>query len=307
MPVKTPRIVIVGSLNMDLVISMEQMPKVGETVQAQSIHYIPGGKGANQAVGCSRLGAQIDMIGAVGGDPFGDQIIGQMKRHGVNTEHISVLEGVSTGTATIFHTRQDNCIAIVAGANEHCSADQVSSCESLIRQADLLLVQLEIPLESVRQALTIARSAGVKTVLNPAPAKPLPDELLQLVDLLTPNETEFAALSGAEPDSEAAWQQSMTDWERRHGHKVVVTRGAAGSSYLDDSGALVTVPALTVSVVDTTGAGDSFNAALSYGLALGWTLHQAVSFAGKAASLSVTKFGAQDGMPKLDEVMEAGR
>lgn len=304
MPAKTPRIVVVGSLNMDLVISMEQMPRVGETIQANSIHYIPGGKGANQAVGCSRLEAQVNMIGAVGGDSFGDQIMSQMKRLGVNTAHIAQLNGISTGTATIFHTQEDNCIAIVAGANEHCTAEQVSSCEALIRQADLLLVQLEIPLESVYAALRIARSAGVKTVLNPAPAKPLPDELLRLVDILTPNETEFAVLSGAEPDSEAAWQQSMTDWERRHGHKLVVTRGAAGSSYLDDNGSLVTVPAMKVQVVDTTGAGDSFNAALSYGVSLGWTLDKAVSFAGKAASLSVTKFGAQDGMPSLQEVME---
>ncbi len=305
-PVKRPNIVVIGSLNMDLVVTMERMPKVGETVHGQSIHYISGGKGANQSVGCAKLGADVTMIGAVGDDLFGQQIITQLGNYGVPADRIARIKGVPTGTATILHTQQDNCIIVVPGANGECSMEMISAYEEEIRQADVLLVQLEIPLSTVHHALALARSHGITTVLNPAPAQVLPTEFLSLVDILTPNETEFELLSGNTYSSEAELEKGMMEWQKTYGNTVVVTRGEYGSSYLDPIHVkLRTIPAISVHVVDTTGAGDCFNAALCYGISSGWTLEQAVAFAGKAASLSVTKFGAQDGLPTLMEVTNA--
>lgn len=298
-----PRIVVIGSLNMDLVVSMERMPQIGETILGTSIHYIPGGKGANQAVGCSYLGADVVMIGAVGNDQFGQRIISEMQRFGVKTDRITIMEGTPTGTATIMLTKDDNCIVVVPGANAFCSAEQVNQYEEAIRYADVLLVQLEIPISTVEQALSIARAHGVKTILNPAPAQVLSDQLLKLVDYITPNETEFELLSRANISSDQALETEMLRWQQTYEHTVIVTRGEKGSSYLDRiTDELNTIPVIPVKVIDTTGAGDAFNAALSYCLASGWSIEECVSFAGKAASLSVTKFGAQSGMPTFEEV-----
>lgn len=296
-----PNIVVAGSMNMDIVVSMQRMPVVGETVQGEAIHYIPGGKGANQGVGAARLGASVAMIGAVGGDLFGRQIEEKLANLGIDTAGIVRLDDEPTGTATIFHTADDNCIVIVAGANGRCSEQLIAAHAETIRRADLLLTQLEVPLEAVRAAMSAAKEAGVRTVLNPAPAAELPDDVLRLADYVTPNETEFALMSGSSCSSEEEWEQAMRAWEQRYGHRLVVTRGSRGCSYLAD-GTIRTVPALPVEPVDTTGAGDAFNAALGYMLAAGSTLEAAVPFAVRAASLSVTRFGAQDGMPTLEEV-----
>ncbi|NEW08403.1 ribokinase [Paenibacillus sp. SYP-B3998] len=298
---KQPHIVVVGSLNMDLVVSMPRMPKLGETVSGTDIHTIPGGKGANQAIGCAKLGAKVTMIGAVGQDEFGDKILRQMKDHGIEPSCISRMDNVPTGTATIFHTSEDNCIVIVAGANGNCTPEFVSAYESLILTADVLLVQLEIPIESVAKALEIARKCSVRTVLNPAPAQKLSKGLLHLVDYLTPNETEFELLSGASYANDEDLRLGMRDWQDEFGPQLLITRGKHGGSFLYE-GSLHTVPAPKVSVVDTTGAGDAFNAAFSVALASGKELNESVQFAVKSASLSVTRFGAQDGMPTLEEL-----
>lgn len=300
---KRPRIAVVGSLNMDLVVTAGRMPAVGETIQGEAIHYIPGGKGANQAVGCARLGAEVQMIGAVGDDPFGETLKAEMARNGVGIDRLETLAGTPTGTATILHTREDNCIVIVPGANGAVTPALVERSAETIRQADVLLVQLEIPLEAVQAALRIAKSAGVRTVLNPAPVRQLPDELLELADYLTPNETEFASLAGSRGDAASpdAWQSSLLEWADRHKPAVILTRGRHGASYVS-GGKPVTIPAPPLSPVDTTGAGDCLNAAFGFGLASGWDIGKALRFAVKAASLSVTKFGAQAGMPIMEEV-----
>jgi ribokinase len=298
---KKQTIAIVGSLNMDLVVTAERMPRVGETIEGTNIHYLPGGKGANQAVGCAKLGAEAIMLGCVGGDAFGQEISARLRDYGVIIEHLMMVEQLPTGTATILHTKEDNCIIVVPGANAHTDERLVAQHQALIQQSDLLLTQLEIPLSAVTLSLQLARNAGVRTVLNPAPAKALPEELLQLVDILTPNETEFEELSGQSYPTEEALQEGMMRWEQRYQHTLIVTRGARGVSYLQE-GKLHTVPAPFVEIVDTTGAGDSFNAALCCSLASGETLETAVRFAVRAASLSVTKFGAQNGMPTLEEV-----
>ncbi|MFB9277931.1 ribokinase [Cohnella cellulosilytica] len=304
---KRPRIVVVGSLNMDLVVTADRAPQTGETLQGESVHFIPGGKGANQAVACARLGAEAHMIGAVGSDPFGTTIVDEMRKNGVLTDRIDVLKDTATGIASILHTHEDNSIVIVPGANGEVTPERVERSRDLIAQADVLLVQLEIPLEAAAAALRIARQAGVRTILNPAPARRLPEEMLRSADYITPNETEFAIL-GAYGDGEAAddmppanWEMGLSEWTSRYGHAVILTRGKHGASYVKD-GAAETIAAPPVQPVDTTGAGDCLNAAFAYGLASGWDTEHALRFAVRAASLSVTKFGAQDGMPTLAEV-----
>jgi ribokinase len=296
-----PHIVTVGSLNMDLVVTTERMPQIGETIEGQHIRYLPGGKGANQAVGCAKLGALSTMIGCVGQDVFGEQTIRQLQRFGVQTECISVIDNSSTGTATILHTPEDNCIVIVSGANAHTDERLISGHASTIRRADMLLLQLEIPLAAVQQALEIAHAQGIRTVLNPAPAKLLPSPLLDLVDILTPNETEFELLSQRVYHTDDELLEGMQAWERLHQQTLIVTRGEKGVAYIEN-GKLNLIPAQPVQVVDTTGAGDCFNAALCVSLASGQSTESSVRSAVKAASLSVTRFGAQEGMPTLEEL-----
>ncbi|WP_225446252.1 ribokinase [Paenibacillus rhizovicinus] len=302
---RKPRIAVVGSLNMDLVITMQRMPRMGESMQGDDIHYISGGKGANQAVGCAKLGADVSMIGAVGDDGFGAQILDRMNGFGVGTETIAVLADVPTGTATILHTEGDNCIVVVPGANGKCTPDQIQALTSIISGADALIVQLEIPLPAVETALRIAREAGVRTIVNPAPAAALTDEQIGLGDYFTPNETEFEFFCGASAETEEALFQQMHEWKKRFPQQtLIVTRGKHGISCLAGD-QIVTVPAPIVSVVDTTGAGDSFNAALCFGLASGWDLERTLPLAVKAASHSVTVFGAQDGMPSMTDLEQA--
>ncbi|MBO7744902.1 ribokinase [Paenibacillus sp. MWE-103] len=301
---RKPKIAVVGSLNMDLVLTMGRMPRMGETLQGDSIHYISGGKGANQAVGCARLGADVGMIGAVGGDAFGAQILARMSGFGVDTAAIAELKDAATGTATILHTEGDNCIVIVPGANGRCTPDMIEAHRAVIAGADALIVQLEIPLPAVETALRIAREADVRTIINPAPAAALTDEQIALGDYFTPNETEFDYYCGSPAANEDELFARMRAWRERHPRQtLIVTRGKHGISCLaPDGGEPVTVPAPIVDVVDTTGAGDAFNAALCYGLAAGWPLEDTLPLAVKAASRSVTVFGAQDGMPTMAEL-----
>ncbi|MEO3946292.1 ribokinase [Gorillibacterium sp. CAU 1737] len=304
---RQPRIAVVGSLNMDLVVTAPRMPQAGETLTGESIHTISGGKGANQAVACARLGAQVDMIGAVGDDAFGRSLLSELEANGVSTEAVARLSNTPTGIASILHTAEDNSIVIVPGANGCVTASLVEAAAERIRQADVLLVQLEIPLDAVEASLRIARANWVRTILNPAPARSLPDSILYLADYFTPNETEFAFFreaSGLAPASDSDWEQALAGWWQRYGHQVILTRGREGASTLIGDQP-VTVAAPAVQAVDTTGAGDCLNGAFGFGLASGWSLEQALAFAVKSASLSVTRFGAQAGMPTLREVEEA--
>jgi ribokinase len=298
---RKPSIVVVGSLNMDIVISMQRMPKIGETLLGKEIHYISGGKGANQAVGCARLGADVTMIGALGDDMFGGQIMNRMEHFGVTTSAIAIINAASTGTAAILHTENDNCIIIIPGANALCTPEWINRYADTIRSADILLVQLEIPLPAVESAMRIANASGVKIILNPAPALPLTDELIQMADIFTPNETEFDYYCGSPSLTEQELLDRISQWQLRYGKTLIVTRGEVGVSCGSGKG-VMTIPAPQVSAVDTTGAGDSFNAALGYAFASGWDLQQSLAFAVKSASLSVMKFGAQDGMPSFAEV-----
>lgn len=297
-------VAVVGSLNMDIVVSTPRLPKLGETISGNAVHYVPGGKGANQALGCSRLTAITKMIGCVGSDRFGEEIRKRLADSGVGLEAVETVAGQTTGTAHIFHVQGDNCIIVVPGANAHCTADYVRRHGTVIREAAVVLAQLEIPLEAVLEAFRMAKESGGLTILNPAPARQLPEELLRLTDYMTPNGTEWELISGKPAGTDEQIAESVAFWQAKHGVRILVTRGEKGCSYYD-GGQWVNVPAPRVKVVDTTGAGDAFNAALAYGLSEGKPLGEIVRFAVKAASLSVQKFGAQDGMPALDEVLRS--
>ncbi|MBD7909300.1 ribokinase [Sporosarcina gallistercoris] len=291
------RIVVVGSLNMDIIISTNRLPQIGETILGNEVNYLPGGKGANQAVSIARLGGDVTMIGAVGQDEFGKSLLEQMENNEVNTAFIDQVEDIKTGIADIFHVNHDNCIVVVPGANFTLTPEKITpEMEQLIASADVLLTQLEIPLDTVQKVLEIASKHNVKSILNPAPAQTLPAEMLQLVDYLTPNETEFALLAEHPFNTDEELKDLMKKWQAAYDQTLIVTLGDQGSAYLQN-GQLVITPTEKVEVIDTTGAGDSFNGALAISVAEEKTLPEMIAFATKVAARAVTKFGAQDGMP----------
>ncbi|MDL4841830.1 ribokinase [Aquibacillus rhizosphaerae] len=300
------KIVVLGSLNMDVVVSADRAPLPGETIHGKHVLYLPGGKGANKAVGIKKLGGKVQMVGAVGNDMFGNQITEQLKRYNLDTNYISTVSTVPTGIANIVHLPNDNSIIVIPGANGECTPNQLQSLEQLVEQADILLMQLEIPLETVAFALKIAKKNQVETILNPAPATQLSDELLELVDYITPNETELEVLVGSKVSFDKKNLEKVFEkWHDKHQTKLIVTLGEKGCAYWCED-QLMIVPAYKVNqVVDTTGAGDAFNAALAYGLSQDWPIANIVAFAVTGSALAVTKFGAQEGMPTKQEVEEA--
>jgi ribokinase len=277
---------------MDLVTKTNQIPKVGETLIGEAFHTIPGGKGANQAVAAARLGSDVTLIGCVGADSFGVELTKHLYNQSINTENVEPVTDCSTGIASITLSNGDNSIIVVPGANYAVSPDFVAKHEEVIANSDILLLQLEIPLESVIKAAELARKHDVLIILNPAPIQPLPKSLLKMVDYLTPNEHEQELLL------------TSCDWtaeERREiKEKCIVTKGSKGVSLFKDGE--IQLPSYKVEAVDTTGAGDSFNGALAYSLSNGANLEEACKFANIVGAISVTKLGAQSGMPTIQEV-----
>ncbi|MFC5402836.1 ribokinase [Cohnella soli] len=298
------KVVVFGSLNMDIVVSMDRLPQAGETVTARGSRLLPGGKGANQAVALARLGADADLVGAVGDDEFGARLVEGIRQEGLSAATIRITDSMPTGTAMIYHAPADNCIAVVPGANASWDIALVNSCREMIAGGTIVLAQLELPVQAVTRAFEIAKENGVQTILNPAPvpASGIPESLLRLTDILTPNESEFRALCNRDCDTDELLEAALLEWETTNSQRVLVTRGAIGASYLE-AGHLRTVPSLAVEVADTTGAGDTFNGALCFGLANGWSFERSAEFAAAAASLSVTGLGAQAGMPTYEAVM----
>ncbi|MCW3061738.1 MAG: ribokinase [Capsulimonas sp.] len=296
-----PRVVVVGSSNIDMVARVARLPGPGETVLSDRFEMVAGGKGANQAVAAARLGAQVTFVARVGADVLGDQAIAGFQADGVDTTYVVQDETAPTGVALIGvdAARGENSIIVAPGANANLSPADVEAAVETIREADILVCQLETPLETVKTALTIARRAGVATVLNPAPAQTLSADLLALVDILTPNETEAALLIG---DTHASPQEAARLLRALAVGRVVITLGAAGALVCDDEGETMILGRRVETVVDTTGAGDCFTGALSVALAEGKDLRQAAEFAGAAAALSVAKPGAQLSMPTRSEV-----
>ncbi|MFF2890304.1 ribokinase [Paenibacillus sp. NPDC057967] len=298
---KQPNIVVVGSMNMDIVVKTSRFPEGGETILGDEIHFIPGGKGANQAVALARLGAQVTMVGAVGLDSFGRTLMTAMADNGVNGDYIKITEQASTGTASITLTPDENNIVVVPGANDKLAPPDIKQVESLIQAADAVLLQLEIPLETVEYAAGLAHRYGKLVILNPAPARPLPESLLKRVHVITPNRTELEALTGIALE-ERSLEEAVDKLLESGVGCVVTTLGAEGSLWKRRDGSLQRQSAYRMEVVDTTGAGDAFNAGLAYDISAARSIGDAVAFAAKVSGLAVTKFGAQDGMPTMAEV-----
>ena len=292
---KRPRVVVVGSANADMVVRVPQLPIPGETLLGGAFALVPGGKGANQAVAASRLGAVVTFVGCVGADGFGDMLVLNLENEGVDTRFVVRDPDAPTGVAliTVDETFGENTIVVAPGANARLSPALVDMAAAAIRDADIVLCQLEIPLGTVLTAFQIARAAGKQTLLNPAPAQMLSDELLSAASVLTPNQTEAAQILGGDYDPSAA----ALMLKHRGVESVVITLGSAGAR-LVTSASNLGIPAFPAEhVVDTTAAGDCFAGALAVALGEGQSLEDAVKFASAAASLSVETEGAQPSLP----------
>ncbi len=295
-----PKIVVVGSSNTDMIVHTHHLPEPGETVLGGTFAESQGGKGANQAVAAARLGADVTFVARVGRDAFGDASLAAFKTEGINTKYIIMDDNARSGVALIMVNRQgENVIVVIQGANANLSPDDVFAAESAIKEANCLLVQLEIPLETVQTAIQLAAKHRVPVILNPAPATQLPTKMLEMVDYLTPNETEAAFLAGgysAKQASDAAYILSSKFKVKN----IVITLGEKGA--LITGFRKQTVPSYSVNSIDATGAGDAFNGGLAVALARGDQLAEAVKFANAVAALSTTKTGAQPSMPTAKDV-----
>lgn len=303
----SPTVVVFGSLNMDLVVRVERAPHAGETVAAESFLMNPGGKGANQAVACARQGARVVMVGRVGDDDFGAVLKDALQLQGVETSPVQVGSGGSGIAMIMVDDAAQNRIAVVGGANADVSEADAEGLRSLLSEAGLLLLQLEIPLPAVIRAAQVARSLGCTVLLNPAPARTLPTELLGLVDILVVNETEAQALTGLSRVDVSNAAEAAVLLARRGPREVIVTLGEHGVVWHGPLGAR-SLPALPVHAVDTTAAGDTFIGALAALRVEGRSMDEALVHAVKAAALCVTRRGAQASIPSRSEVkaFEAG-
>lgn len=291
------KIGVVGSINMDMTVKAERIPLKGETLKGWDLKYIPGGKGANQAVAMAKLGAEVEMFGCIGDDAAGASLLKNLQDTGVETKCIKTVTGVPTGLAMITVGDNDNTIIVVAGTNDHVNIDYVNEVKDSLLECEIVLLQHEIPQETVEYVIALCAENGVKVVLNPGPARPVKQEILEKVTYLTPNEHEAVILFGRDI--------SFEEMMKRYPEKLVITQGSRGVSTCLKSGQVILVPARKANVVDTTGAGDTLNGAFTVAVTEGKEIPEALAFANTAAGLSTEKFGAQGGMPTREEVMAA--
>ncbi len=304
-----PRIVVVGSSNTDMVIKSHRIPRVGETVVGGQFVMAAGGKGANQAVAAARLGAHVLFVAKVGQDLFGEQAIAGYTQEGIDTRFVFRDPQHATGVALIMVDEQgENLISVASGANHYLTPADVDRAAEAIQQSDVLVVQLETPLETVLHAARLARAAGVRVILDPAPApaEPLPAELLATVTCVKPNETEAERLTGVGVEDPVSARQAAEELVRRGAASAIVTLGAQGAVWQDaERGGFV--PGFRVEAVDSTAAGDAFSGALACALAQGMPLPDATRDASLAAALSVTRIGAQPSLPTAEELERFAR
>lgn len=292
-----PRVVVVGSLNTDLVFRVPRLLTPGETLTGTGFDEFAGGKGLNQAVASARLGAQVSMVGRVGADGYGDRLVATLAEARIDSEHVQ-RDAAGTGLAFIMVSEStgENIIGILPRGNGQLSTADVQAASALIAGADVLLLQLEVPLATSQCAAEIARTHGTRVVLNPAPAQPLSRELLSLCDFVTPNESEAQRLTGIDVADDAGIRSAAGALRGQGAKAVVITLGARGVYALGPEGE-VRVPAFAVSVVDTTAAGDAFSGGLAYGLASGLSLEQSLRWGCAAGALACTRLGAVPSLP----------
>lgn len=296
------KICVIGSLNMDLVVNVDEMPKKGQTLIGSSFKEVPGGKGANQAVAIARLGGDINMIGKVGNDGFGKTLIDQLKIDKVDTQYVQI-ENCSSGVAMITVDKNaENSIVVAPGANFRVLEEDIDKCIDGIKKSDIVVVQLETPLNTIKYALQKSKELDKYTILNPAPAVKLDDEIIKNVDLLTPNETELEILSGVKIEDEDDIKKAAHVMIEKGVKELIVTLGSKGSLYINKDN-MKFKKSYKVEAIDTTAAGDSYTGALSVAFSQGKSVDEAMDFASKVGALTVMKEGAQTSLPMLTEVV----
>jgi ribokinase len=296
-----PRIVVVGSSNTDMIIKLERIPKPGETCLGGEFMTAAGGKGANQAVAAARAGGAVTLVARVGQDMFGERAVAGLTQHGINVEHVQYDQAPS-GVALIFVGADgENSIGVGSGANAKLSPADVRKAKNAFDAADVVIMQLETPLETVQAAADLADANGALVILNPAPAQHLPDELLKKISILTPNETEAELLTGIAVSDEASCSLAADILLRKGVKTAIITLGSRGA-FVASAGQKQLVPGFKVKQIDTTAAGDTFNGALAVALAEGQPMIDAVRFANAAGALSVTRMGAQPSAPQRSEI-----
>lgn len=310
---KKPRILVVGSFVMDVIATTERVPKSAQTVYGKSFHMAPGGKGANQALQCARLGAGVTMMGCVGDDLFGEMLLELPRAAGVDISHVLVRQGITSGighvTLEVTEHAAQNRIVVIPGANQTLTVDEVAWIRDEIAAYDMVLLQLEVPPAVNRAVARWAREAGVPVMLNPAPATDLDDELLSLVSYLTPNEQEASVETGLPLGTDENGPlredlQKIAAALRSKGvENVIITLGGSGSAVVE-ADSIRYIPCVHMDhVADPTAAGDSFVGALSVGLAVGLSRENALAFASHTAAITVSRMGAMPSLPTLDEVL----
>jgi len=299
-----PLITVIGSSNVDLIVKLPRFPKPGETIQGDQFYKAQGGKGANQAIAAARAGANVCFISRVGNDDFGKSTLLSYSNDGIIIDHVSVDTEISTGVALIYVDAQgENTIGLAAGANTTLTSEHVRGATSTIASSKIILLQLEIPFETVKESITLAQKANVPVILNPAPAQPIDSEILKNVSILTPNESETEILTGISLASDDAIEHAARLLRSKGVQTVIITLGARGV-YLANKNESLFIPGFQVQAVDTTAAGDVFNGTLAVAIAEGKNLIEAIRFANAAAALSVTKIGAQTSAPYRKEIDE---
>lgn len=306
------KILIVGSLNTDIVVKVKQMPVLGETILGEGLQYVMGGKGANQACAVGRLGGTGYMLGCVGEDKFGAIQMESLNRSGVDVSRMKTVER-ETGTAVILvDGKGNNSIVVSQGANKNCDVHYLKQNEDMFRLCDIILLQLEIPYEAIFYAVRKAKEYEKTVILNPAPAPEageISDEIYQMIDYITPNETELLRLSGTEDSSVEGLERGAEVLLEKGVKKVIVTMGDNGALLVSQEGKQI-FAALTVEAVDTTAAGDCFNGAFAVAIAAGMNDELAIRYANAAASIAVSRVGAQNSIPvkaEVDQLLQTGR
>ncbi len=300
-----PKIVVVGSYATGLTMKTARLPGSGETLLGSGYRVDGGGKGSNQAVGCARLGTHVDFIAKIGKDTFGEMAIGLYREEGINTAYVQRMSDAPTGVGFIIVEAETghNAIVIDPGANELLAPADIIAAKPAFGTAAVLLTQLEIPVEAAECALATGRSAGAIAILNPAPVRPLPDSALRLIDILTPNETEARVLAGRKPEIAVEPEVVARELLSRGVKQVVMTLGEKGA-LLFNASTQKHFPALKVQAVDTTGAGDCFNAGLAVAVAQGDSIEDAIRFAIISGAMAVTKEAVIPSLPHREEVLE---